>query len=179
MVAEVQAVYMGEHGKQDYWVNVKTANPTGNIGDGGVIRRFKTKEEAKEYAHKVNETGVDVFVHKPQVNDNEGVRHAGDEFISSKNTNKTQTYTEPPEISWGRAVTGFLTQDQIDAINETRRLPDNVKIMQNGAGGYVLVYNYFGIRPGTQTVPEGFEIKQDVIGVAHVLPKDTNGLMIK
>lgn len=179
MVAEVEARYLGYHSGEGYWVNVRNANPTGNIGDGGVIRRFKTEEEAKAYAHEVNEIGVDTFVHKPQINDNAGVRHAGDEFIPSKKQAKTQTYTQPPEISWGRAVTGFLTQEQVDAINETRRLPDNVKIMQNGAGGYALVYNYFGIRPGTQTVPEGFEIKQDVIGIAHVLPKDTNGLMYK
>lgn len=178
MVAAVEAVYVGQRG-QDYWVNVRNANPQGMIGDAGVIRRFDSKEDAKAYAQQVNATGVDIFAPKPPTYNDNAIRHSGDEFVYSQRPNDGGMYTEPPKISWGRAVTGFLTQEQVDAINETRRLPDNVKIMPDGAGGYVISYNYFGIRPGTQTVPAGFEIKQDVIGMAHVVPQDTNGLLLK
>ena len=171
----VEGIYMGQQG-QSYLVNVRTKNPTGKLGDAGYIRRFDSKEEAKIFAEQVNETGVDTFEKQPVTNDDQETRHAGDEFIS---LNNNQKYTTPPEISWGRAVTGFLTQEQVDAINETRRLPDNVKIIPNGFGGYTLTYNYFGLRAGTQTVPEGFEFKQDVIGVAHIVPKDTNGVIYK
>lgn len=159
-IGGLEANYLGYHDGQGYWVNVKTANPTGMIGDAGIIRRFDSKEDAKAYANEVNSTGMDVFVRttKPQEN---------------------RTQTEPPEISWGRACTGFLTQDQVNAINETRRLPDNVKIMRDGLGGYILSYNYLGIRAGTHTIPEGFEIKRDVLGIAHVLPKDTFGLFYR
>ena len=176
MSMEVQANYMGHCNNGAYCVNVKTANPSGNLGDAGVIRRFDTKEEALAYANQVNATGVDSFVPQSQVV-NSNVRHMGDEFVQTSGVNNNMS--EPPKISWGRAVSGFLTQEQIDMINETGRLPDNVKIIPNGAGGYTFDYNYFGLRAGTQTVPAGFEMKRDIIGVAHVVPKDTNGILYK
>ena len=78
------AKYIGQNSDNTYWVNVKTAKPTGNLGDAGVIRRFDTEQQAKEYAKLVNETGVDTFVkcqdsEKPE----NAVRHEGDSFVSS------------------------------------------------------------------------------------------------
>lgn len=177
MSANVVANYVGYHDNVGYLVNVKTAKPTGNMGDAGVIRQFETKEEAKAYADYVNATGVDTFAHQNPIVDT-NVRHQGDEFAYSARVDEG-VHTEPPSISWGRAVTGFLTKEQVDAINETGRLPKNVKIMPDGYGGYNFVYNYFGLRAGTQTVPAGFEMKQDVIGVAHIVPKDTNGILYR
>ena len=176
MVSGVEAKYMGQCDGQYYCVNVRTANPTGNLGDAGVIRKFETKDEAKAYANEVNATGVDTFVHNNPIK-NDNVRHEGDVFVAS--SSNSGRVSEPPQISWGRAVTGFLTKEQVDMINETRRLPDNVTIMPNGAGGYNFTYNYFGLRAGTQTVPEGFELKQDIIGQAHIVPKDTNGVLLR
>ena len=76
------ANYVGER-NGEYWVNVKTANPSGKIGDGGVIRRFESKEDAKKYAKLVNETGVDTFEYRKDVQNNEPVRHEGDTFERS------------------------------------------------------------------------------------------------
>ena len=81
----VEAVYIGQSRDGDYWVNVKNAQPKGMIGDAGVIRRFESKQEAKEYAKKVNETGVDTFEYKSEVSSEKPVRHEGDTFeLSSK-----------------------------------------------------------------------------------------------
>lgn len=177
MVHSVEARYMGYREGYGYMVNVKNANPTGMIGDGGIIRRFETKEEAKEYIKSVNATGKDTFV--PQNKEEEPIPLAGDEFVPADAEKTEKVYAEPPKISWARCVTGFLTKEQIAAINETGHLPRNVKVVSNGAGGYNLVYNYFGITAGTQTIPAGFEMKQDIIGIVHVVPIDTNGLLIR
>ena len=91
----VEAKYLGYHDGSGYWVNVRNANPTGNIGDAGVIRNFETKEEAKEYAQLVNSTGVDTFVKRPSINIDKPVYHEGDKFVSSKkitNPNSSPLY---------------------------------------------------------------------------------------
>ena len=170
----VEAKYLGYHENEGYWVNVRNAKPTGKAGDGGVIRRFETEEEAKAYMQGVNDCGEDTFMRSVNYAE-EPVRHEGDEFVEEDKENQKNYYTEPPEISWIRAVTGILTYDQVDAINESRRLPDNVKFMMNGSGGYSISYNYFNIRPGTQTLPKGFEVKKDILGFVHVVPTGTTG----
>ena len=80
----VVAVYMGQRNSGDYWVNVKDANPKGMIGDAGIIRRFDTEQEAKEYTKTVNQTGVDIFEPRQREQDNKPVRHMGDTFELSK-----------------------------------------------------------------------------------------------
>ena len=90
----VEAVYIGPKQNGDYWVNVKNANPTGAIGDGGFIRTFSTKQDAKDYTAWVNKTNPsdeeerkmyqDKFEKsKPQSEQPKNVRHEGDVFVKS------------------------------------------------------------------------------------------------
>ncbi len=78
-----------------------------------------------------------------------------------------------------RLATGILTDEQIAEINKTGRLPDNAKFIPNGFGQYCIANNFFNMRAGTQTLPEGFEVKKNVVGLAIVVPKGTDGLLIK
>lgn len=96
-----------------------------------------------------------------------------DQFVPSNNQ------ALPPEIGTFRLSTGFLTDRQVDAINQSRRLPSNAKFVMNGYGSYSISNNFFGIRIGTQTLPEGFEVRKNVFGQAVVLPKGSEGLMIR
>ena len=174
MSGNVEAVYIGPSNDGSYWVNVKNSNPKGMIGDGGVIRRFDTKEEAKIYANKVNSTGVDTF-ERSHNTENSAPRYYSDEFYySEKRSDMT-----PPDISWGRVVTGFLTDEQVERINATGKLPENVKFVPNGYGGYSIVYNYLNVTSGTHDVPKGFEVKRDFMGMAHVVPVGTDGIIYK
>ena len=160
MSNEVQAINMGERNGQ-YWVNVRNANPKGMIGDAGVIRRFKTEEEASIFTDVVNKNkSEDMFMNQAVLDKKDG------------------TITVPP-ISWARATFNRLTDEQVAAINETRRLPENVKIVPDMKGGYRLTYDYTGLTMGTRTVPEGFEMKKDIFGFSGVVPKDTEGVFIK
>lgn len=97
-----------------------------------------------------------------------------DKFVSS-----TQQENLPPDIGTLRLTTGFLTDKQVDDINKTRQLPPNAKFVMNGYGSYAISNNFFGIRVGTQTLPEGFEVRKNVFGQAVVLPKGSEGLLIK
>ena len=96
-----------------------------------------------------------------------------DQFVPSNNQ------ALPPEIGTFRLSTGFLTDGQVDAINQSRRLPSNAKFVMDGYGSYSISNNFFGIRIGTQTLPEGFEVRKNVFGQAVVLPKGSEGLMIR
>ena len=49
----------------------------------------------------------------------------------------------------------------------------------NGVGGYSISNNFFGIRVGTQILPEGFEVRKNIFGQAVVLPKGSEGLLIR
>ena len=97
-----------------------------------------------------------------------------DKFVSS-----AQQGNLPPDIGTLRLTTGFLTDKQVDDINKTRQLPPNAKFVMNGYGSYAISNNFFGIRVGTQTLPEGFEVRKNVFGQAVVLPKGSEGLLIK
>ena len=93
-------------------------------------------------------------------------------------SNKTEDLI-PPEIGVIRLGTGFLTDEQIAQINKTRKLPDNAKFVPNGIGQYRIVNNFINLTVGTQTLPEGFEVKKNILGQAVVLPKGSDGLFIK
>ena len=85
---------------------------------------------------------------------------------------------QPPEIGFLRLATGFITQEQVDQINLSRRLPDNAKFIQNEYGKFVICNNFMGLRVGTQELPMGFEVKLNIIGKAVVLPKGSSGLLV-
>ena len=179
----VEAIVMGGNSQKGYAVNVRNANPKGMLGDAGIIRFFETKEEAKTYANLVNTTGVDVFLKKDPIKDEPLQLHKGDEFVKTAkdipDDNELLGETAPLEISWARTVFGRLTDEQIKAVNEGGKLPENVRFVRTIDGTYYLSPAYGGLVTGTRTLPEGFELKKNVLGFTVVVPKDTEGIFIK
>ena len=98
-----------------------------------------------------------------------------DSFERSEESQELQ----PPRIGMGRLIFGLLTDKQVAQINASRKLPPNAKFVMNGVGGYSISNNFFGVRTGTQILPEGFEVKKNVLGFAVVLPKGSDGIMLK
>ena len=86
---------------------------------------------------------------------------------------------QPPEISAARLFFRVLTDEQISQINEAIRLPQNAKFVMNGFGGYAITNNFFNFRAGTKILPEGFEVRKDIFGMAVVLPKGMEGAVLK
>lgn len=98
---------------------------------------------------------------------------------NATDTVEISTKNNAPQISKTRLFFSRLTDEQIEAINKSGKLPDNAKFVQNGFGGFVICNNFFGLRAGTQTLPAGFEVKKNILGFTCVLPKGTNGIFIK
>lgn len=177
MAMEVQANYIGPKGDGGYWVNVKTAHPKGRIGDAGFIRKFNTEEEAKIYTDIVNTTGQDVFVKQKQ-DDLASGPHAGDTFEAKKLDDETRV--ECPKASWFQAITQRLSDEQVEIINKTGKLPDGVKVIRNtNTGDFMLCPDFNVFTPGTKTIPAGYELKQSIGGVTLVVPQDTESIFIK
>ena len=86
---------------------------------------------------------------------------------------------QAPKISGLRVAFNRLTDKQIAQINETGKLPKNAKFVPNGAGGYILVNNFFNITHGTKKLPEGFELQKNVLGFTVVVPKGTEGIFLR
>ncbi len=178
MSMTVEAKYIGGDETKGYMVNVRNAHPKGMIGDAGYIRRFETDKAAKAFTALVNETGED-FYQKEQLKPEKPIPlcHIGDDFVKAETCEDCED-VECPKISWGRATFSRLTDEQIKAINETRKLPEGVKIVRDGMCGYTLSNSYKGLVTGTRTVPEGFEMKKDWLGFTVVVPKDTESIFI-
>lgn len=183
-MSEVTAKYLGYDKRTDtYRVNVKNAHPTGKIGDAGVIKYFEAKDKAKEYTDIVNKTKQDVFVPLPKkLTKGPLVRHEGDVFTQTqtfKGNEDKKVKVEPcAKISLWRGVFSKLTDEQINAVNETGELPKGTKF-QPSVNGYVICHNWFGLMPGTQIMPAGYELKKNIFGFTVCVPKGTEGLFIK
>ena len=72
-----------------------------------------------------------------------------------------------------------ISDEQVQQINATGKLPPNAKFVPNELGGYQLTNNFFGIQAGTQELPAGFEVKKNILGFTTIVPKGTKGMLIK
>ena len=86
---------------------------------------------------------------------------------------------EDVKIGTTRAIFGYLTQEQVDEINKTRKLPQNIKIARTPEGHFVLKPNWFNVTRGTHTIPEGYELRRNIAGFTEIVPIDEEGLMLR
>ena len=100
-------------------------------------------------------------------------------FKGEDKTHNKETLTNSAKVGFWRAAFSRLTNKQIEEANKTGKLSGKAKIKPNGRGGYTIVSNLMGVSSGTQTIPEGFELRKNWLGFTKVLPKDTEGLFIK
>lgn len=106
-------------------------------------------------------------------------RQLGFKADNSVDSVEVQKAAKPHKIGGLRVLFSRLTNEQINAVNESRKLPDNAKFVKDGTGGYAISNNFFGIRAGTKTLPDDYELKKNFLGFTIVVPKDTKGLFIK
>ena len=88
-----------------------------------------------------------------------------------------QEKVQAPKIGLGRILTHRFTKEQINAINECRELPQNAKFKGNNKISITL--NLFDITKGTHKLPEGYELKNDILGYTHVVREGTKSLFIR
>lgn len=85
---------------------------------------------------------------------------------------------QAPNISRWRLFFNRLTNDQIDAVNKSGRLPKKAKFTPF-IGGYSIANNWWNITAGTTKLPAGFEVRKSIFGFTRVVPIDTKGLFLK
>lgn len=126
----------------------------------------------------------------PKIENVSKVMFKGEESTTEKvdkpvdNSSKTDTVEikhkiNPPEISTTKLMIKRLTDEQIDQVNKSGKLPENAKFIRDGYGGYYIAANFMNLQIGTRKLPEGFEVRKDALGFTCVLPKDSEGLFIK
>ena len=107
--------------------------------------------------------------------------HRTEKYIPKGAIDSFETLSKPDKtnISTTRAVFGYLTQEQIDEINKTRKLPKNIKITRLENGSFHISPNWFNITRGTHTIPEGYELRRNIVGFTEIVPMGEEGLTLR
>lgn len=87
--------------------------------------------------------------------------------------------TEKNSINPIDALTGLLSDEQIEKINKSRVLPKGTLITQSEHGKYDLTFDITGLSTGTRLLPEGYEVRKDVLGFATIVPIDQKSIFLK
>lgn len=83
------------------------------------------------------------------------------------------------DVSALEALTGLLSDEQIEKINKTRVMPEGSLITQNENGKYEITSDVTGLSTGTRLLPEGYELRKDVLGFATVVPMDQKSVFLR
>lgn len=83
------------------------------------------------------------------------------------------------EISFIQAQTNILTDEQIDKINKTGVVPKGTIIETTKDGRFVLTSDVSGLSTGTRLMPEGYEMRKNVAGIAQIVPIDTKSVFLR
>ncbi len=84
-----------------------------------------------------------------------------------------------PKISMIRILFKRLNQEQIYGVNTSRNLPKNAKFKNDTLGNPTLTWNIFDFTAGTHKLPEGYELKNDILGFTHVVREGTKSWYLK
>ena len=100
------------------------------------------------------------------------------------NINQTQKTTDEflsatPKISIPRVLFKRLTQQQIYEVNTCGNLPKNAKFKNDIFGNPILTWNAIDFTAGTHKLPEGYELKNDLLGFTHVVREGTKSWYLK
>lgn len=115
-------------------------------------------------------------IRKPNENYIFGTFQTNNSF-SPKPTDKVLGVT--PKISMVRVLFKRLNQEQIYGVNTSRNLPKNAKFKNDTCGNPRLTWNLFDFTSGTHKLPEGYELKNDILGFTHVVREGTKSWYLK
>lgn len=82
------------------------------------------------------------------------------------------------EINFIRAETGLLKDEQIEKINKTRVMPKGTIISQAEDGTYKIESDKLGLVTGTRVLPEGYEVRRNVLGYVRIVPIDQKSIFL-
>lgn len=104
----------------------------------------------------------------------EGIQIENDSFKKAEAKDNN-----PPKLGFFRIAIGRLTKEQIEAINKTKSLPENAKFVESSTGKINIQNNIANVITGTQKLPVGYEVKNDILGFTHVVREGSKNIFMK
>ncbi len=103
----------------------------------------------------------------------------GDAFVSTEAPAVAEE-NGATKIGTLRVMMNRLKKDQIAEVNATGDLPKNAKIVTNPETGKLKIqWNLCDFTEGTHKIPEGYELKNDILGFTHVVREGTQAWYLK
>ncbi len=102
---------------------------------------------------------------------------------SKKNTIFGKIKTEPqiqelPKLSILKLIFARLTNEEIQKINQAGYLPTGARFIKDGEH-YKICNDFFKKNPKERIIPENYELKNDILGYTHVVPKNHENPYLK
>ncbi len=124
---------------------------------------------------------------KTSVNEDTNISFAGNEegdaFVSTAAPAEATAVAEEnsaTKIGTLRVMMNRLKKDQIAEVNATGDLPKNAKIVTDPETGKLKIkWNLCDFTEGTHKIPEGYELKNDILGFTHVVREGTQAWYLK
>ena len=99
------------------------------------------------------------------------VVETGTKGLFIKGSKKPETKNQS-KIGFLEAATGLLSDEQIAQINSTRQVPEGTIIVKTENGEYDIENDRLNLTTGTRTLPEGYEVRKNILGAAKIVPID-------
>ena len=107
----------------------------------------------------------------------------GDAFVSTAAPTEAAAVAKEngaTKIGTLRVMMNRLKKDQIAEVNATGELPKNAKIVTDPETGKLkMKWNLCDFTEGTHKIPEGYELKNDILGFTHVVREGTQAWYLK
>jgi hypothetical protein len=99
------------------------------------------------------------------------------------NLTRTNSTKSLPKVNALRAIFKRLSSTQINEVNRTGKLPQNMMITQNPNGTYRLAWKPpitdGKILGGSQKLPQHLELRKDILGFTRVVPAGYEHFLLK
>lgn len=82
-------------------------------------------------------------------------------------------------INFLETASGLLSDEQLAKINKSRLVPKGTLIVKNVDGSYELTNDRLGLERGTRMLPEGYEMRKDLLGFAKIVPIDQKSIFLR
>ena len=106
------------------------------------------------------------------------VVETGTKGLFMKGNKKPETQNQS-KIGFLEAATGLLSDEQIAQINSTRQVPEGTIIVKTEDGDYDIENDRLNLTTGTRTLPEGYEVRKNILGAAKIVPIDQKSIFLK
>lgn len=115
------------------------------------------------------------------VKNTDGINYQNVKSANVTNPLKQDTFEkneyEGTKIDMFSLFTGMLNNEQVEDINKNKKLAKGAVFQKNEDGDYRIVPDFCDLTKGTRILPEGYEVKNNIIGRTKVVPIGTKDIL--